>query len=373
MTSVFFLLSLGCAGALHLRTKGESAKWKEAKKPIFYMTAMGKLASKHQTRLWLSSIRNVGKYDGEVVMVTDQAGCLAKNLVGLLGEKIQDKSNEAVDVYSGGETCTEKTEKTEKKCTQKGNVYMVKVKSTTNIKEMKSQKAKAWTNIRAAGLKPRYIVHTDQDIVFGSELKAFLQNVDVLEVTDATPLLALFVDQGVTKGQLHTGIVVMFPGNKTETCLNDWGAKILTTHSTKYKGLKESQEEIAEWKDKKSASVDKKSASVDHVTAHGDFDGLMTEEAGAKIEAELLGPDQRALACTASCRPKGGNPGIVKMPAQYLLMPTKGSLNKGARAAFIHFTNTNRWKSIKAPDMQKYFTSVLGLEDNMDFFKYEEC
>jgi len=334
MTSVFLLLSFGSAAAIHMRTKTSSEKVSEAKKPVFYMTAMAKLASKHQTRLWLSTIRQVGKYDGEIVMVTDKADCLAKNLGEKLlgGPKIQEKSTEAVDVYPGGEN--------------KGHVYMVKVPTTTNVKEMKQQKAKAWQNIRTVGLKPSYIVHTDQDIVFGDELKSFLQTVDVLDVTGDTPNLALFVDQGVTKGQLHTGIVVMFPGEKTETCLNEWGAKILKTKSSKYHGLKDSHTEVV------------------------DFDGELTETAGAKMEAEFFGPDQRALATVKSC--KAGK-GIVKMAAQYLMMPTGGALAKGARAAFVHFTNTNRWKSIKNPTMQKYFSTTLGLDAGMDFFEYETC
>jgi len=330
MTSVFLLLSFGCAAAIHMRTKTTSAKGREANKPVFYMTAMGKLTSKHQTRLWLSSVRQVGKYDGEIVMVTDNADCLAKNFGEKLlgGAKIQERSTEAVDVYPGGE--------------QMGNVYMVKVATTSDVKAMKQHKAKAWQNIRIAGLKPSYIVYTDQDIVIGDDLKAFLQTVDELVVPDATPLLALFVDQGVTKGQLHTGIVVMFPGDKTETCLNEWADKIIHTKSSKYRGFKDS----------------------------GDFDGEMTEAAGAEIEAEFFGPDQRALGKTGSCR---ADKGIIKMSPQYLMMPTGKALDQGARATFIHFTNTNRWKSIKNPTMQKYFSTTLGLDSSMDFFAYETC
>jgi hypothetical protein len=287
--------------------------------PVFYMTAMAKLANKHQTRLWLQSLRHTGKWMGDVVIVTDKPKCL-ENIFGLAllgGAKIDEKDD--IIVYPGGEGI--------------GKVYFIKAKATTSVKMMKQEKAMAWINIREVGLNPTYIIHTDQDIVFGKDVNKIVGTVNALEPGHT---MALFRDQGVTKGQLHTGIIFVMPGENTDKCLADRGKKILKTSASKYRGF--SRE-------------------------------TLTEEAGEQLEAEVMGPDQRALHGTASC--KAGK-GIYMLPKEDLMMPSSGSLGKGKTATFIHFTNTNRWKSIKPETKKKYFTSVLGLSE-MEWVGYETC
>merc|ERR1719217_1008881 len=56
--------------------------WKDdpEAKPVFFAIIMGKLAYRHQVSLWLSSLRNLGQYKDEVVLVTDKPDCLAVTL-----------------------------------------------------------------------------------------------------------------------------------------------------------------------------------------------------------------------------------------------------------------------------------------------------
>merc|ERR1719387_3461253 len=70
-------------------------------KPIFYQIVMGSFPFRKQYKLWLGALRETGKYDGTVVIVTDKPGCivsgLGKELLG--GER--SYSDENVDVYPG--------------------------------------------------------------------------------------------------------------------------------------------------------------------------------------------------------------------------------------------------------------------------------
>merc|ERR1712146_567420 len=75
-----------------------------------------------------------------------------------------------------------------------GKIYVYKQTATTNIRVMKQQKALAWKNVRNLNLNPSFIVHTDQDIIFGGDLNVFVDYVKNRFKSD-TPLLALFKDQ----------------------------------------------------------------------------------------------------------------------------------------------------------------------------------
>merc|ERR1719399_2588916 len=70
-------------------------------KPIFYQIVMGSFPFRKQYQLWLGALRQVGKYDGTVVMVTDKPGCIENGLGhDLLGGK-KTYSDEHVDIYPG--------------------------------------------------------------------------------------------------------------------------------------------------------------------------------------------------------------------------------------------------------------------------------
>merc|ERR1712100_642321 len=142
-------------------------------------------------------------------------------------------------------------------------------------KVMKQEKAKALENVQNIGLQPSFVVHTDQDIVFAEDVNPVVNEVNQLEPGYT---MALFNDQGVSKGQLHTGIIFLFPGNTTNACLAQWGEKILTTASSSYKGF---------WEE--------------HLDDQDKF----------------VGPDQKALAATAECQ-KGK--GIKILDPSYLMM-----------------------------------------------------
>merc|ERR1719172_573659 len=68
-------------------------------KPIFYQIVMGSFPFRHQYKLWMASLREVGKYDGTVVIVTDKPGCIEEGLGDkLLGGKMT-YSDKEVDIY----------------------------------------------------------------------------------------------------------------------------------------------------------------------------------------------------------------------------------------------------------------------------------
>merc|ERR1719389_442622 len=118
---------------------------------------------------------------------------------------------------------------------------------------MKNEKTRAWENVRNAAIPHPVssIIYTDEDIVIASDLyqrsepapgqepehekdgtvhkvPGFMQTVRALEKKGDHPL-ALFKDHGRSAGELHTGVVVIFPGEQTEECLGTWGIQMKRT------------------------------------------------------------------------------------------------------------------------------------------------
>jgi len=336
------LALLGVVSALQLHSKSADLQLdKDRSEPIFYMTAMDKLANKHQTRLWLSSVRHSGQWKGEVVIVTDHPDCLEQNLGKDLlgGGKIE--STDTMNVYPGGEGM--------------GKVYFLKLATTKNVREMKEQKSMAWKNMAKLGLNPSFIVYTDQDIVFGNDVNHVIRDAKA-NLQGRGYTMALFRDQGQSKGEMHTGIIFMFPSQATDKCLEEWSAKILTIKAGKYHGFNSVQE---------GTELSEEPAAIDLTKQ----DAALDEAAGEKVEAEMMGPDQRALGKTHSCKEGSG---IAFLDSSFLMMPTKSKLNSRAKATFLHFTNTNRWKAIGNEVMKKYFVETLGLKPQ-EWFEYEKC
>merc|ERR1740117_1871806 len=92
---------------------------------------------------------------------------------------------------------------------------------------MKLEKARGWLNIAKASVPHPVssIIYTDEDVVIGKSIHEFVALVRDLESSKHT--LALFRDTGASAGELHTGVVIMFPGMGTDQCLQAWG-KALT-------------------------------------------------------------------------------------------------------------------------------------------------
>merc|ERR1719265_2962201 len=134
--------------------------------------------------------------------------------------------------------------------------------------------------------------------------------------------LALFKDTGVTYGELHTGVVAIFPGEATETCLSEWSKKLgkngrIQAREGKRHAFKEDSRE-------------------DWSSEAGSKEGELTQEG-----MEVLGPDQRALHSTKSCKTSktGEHGGIKILPEEYFWFPTASGLKEGKQAEFVHFTN----------------------------------
>jgi len=305
------------------------------KKPVFYVIVMGNLAYRHQVSLWLSSLRKLGGFKDEVVLVTDKPVCLAATLTEakLLGPQISSDDN--VDIYGPGEGYA-------------GNVHLMKRPKTGSIYKMKMEKTRAWQNIQLAAIPHPVssIIYTDEDVTIGKDLTDFVSLVRSLEGQQHT--LALFKDTGDSAGQLHTGVVVVFPGEATDQCLQMWG-----------KNLKRiTMEKIMQKREK----AFKKEKALKENAKELEVEGMDELE-----QEELMsgGPDQRALGGSKECKAKDGHDGISLFPEHYFWFPTAAGLKSGQRAQFVHFTNTNRWKSIKPAVIKQYLTDI-GIPEHID-------
>eukprot|EP00746_Dinoflagellata_sp_MGD_P158049 gnl/MRDRNA2_/MRDRNA2_86373_c0_seq9.p1 gnl/MRDRNA2_/MRDRNA2_86373_c0~~gnl/MRDRNA2_/MRDRNA2_86373_c0_seq9.p1 ORF type:complete len:111 (+),score=24.54 gnl/MRDRNA2_/MRDRNA2_86373_c0_seq9:139-471(+) len=105
----------------------------------------------------------------------------------------------------------------------------------------------------------------------------------VKQLANLKHTLALFQDTGASAGELHTGIVVMFPGTHTDACLQSWAKKLTgvrigssgpvenTIHAPAKPGL--INEDVAETEDVADVDIEMKE------------DQLLAEE------IEAMGPD----------------------------------------------------------------------------------
>jgi len=167
----------------------------------------------------MASLREVGKYDGTVVFVTDKPGCISQGLgEKLLGGKMT-YSDKNVDIYPG---------------TGKGQVHILKVKKGRSIKAIKMQKTKVWQNLANAKIEHPVssVVYTDTDVVIGRDLSSFMSYEKSLETKQHTVALFPDIGSGAWEGaensispvnNVHTGIVVMFPNKHSQACLKEWG------------------------------------------------------------------------------------------------------------------------------------------------------
>jgi len=303
-------------------------------KPVFYVVIMGRLAYRHQVSLWLSSLRKLGGYQDEVVVVTDKPTCLAKTLTEaqLLGPMLSSDDN--VDIFGPAEGSA-------------GNIHMIKRPVAHSINRMKLEKARGWLNVKVAAIphKVSSIIYTDEDVVIGKDVSDFVSMVRDLESSKHT--LALFRDTGASAGELHTGVVVMFPGAHTDQCLQDWG-KSLT--GVRIGSAQFSDENVKE----SGGEAVKESAEADINEDH-----LLKEEIAA------MGPDQQALGRTRSCKRGAGHDGIRILPRRYFWLPTPAGLNRQQTHEFVHFTNTGRWKIISHGTIKKYLVKI-GIPAHID-------
>merc|ERR1719240_930739 len=294
--------------------------------PIFYQIVMGSFPFRKQYKLWLGALREKGKYDGTVVIVTDKPGCivsgLGKDLLG--GEKTY--SDESVDIYPG---------------TENGKIHILKVKTARSVIGIKMHKSKAWSNIAKAKIDTPVssIIYTDTDVVVAEPIQQWLSYEKSLEKKGFT--LAVFPDIGQMKDisqNLHTGVVVMFPTQASKTCIRSWGQHL-------------------------------GGGSDDPAPIHH-FGNSLLQTNKSKTELKTKGVDQQALVQALECK---ANNGIHKMPTNYLSFPNTHQLNKGTTTLFMHITNTGQWKNICDTTKETFFYKKLGLSKDIDFLAKGHC
>lgn len=323
---VIALVAAQLASAIRVRVMEEV----QESKPVLYSVVMGCLATRNQVRLLVGSARQVGGFAGSIVLVTDKPDCLAKTLGNELlgGEK--ESSTAAADTYPGVEG---------------GKIYIVKARNTDDVREMKAQKTMAFKNIGVAQIEHPVssAIYMDEDMVVGKNLDEFLSFVRAKE-QDGQNFLSVFNDVGHSQGELHTGVIVMHPGEKLEKCMQAWKVKILASNPTN---------NITEAKDPLCDRSEKFSHPLEAVSL---------VETSSKVS--LQGVDQIALASTKECH------GLGIIPEKFLLMPTEEGVKQKQVAEFVHFTNTWRAGKISLPAKQMYFKQI---GTTVDPFGETEC
>jgi len=407
-TNTVLLLSALLQGVAGLKTSSfynrKTSIQADEGKPVFYAVIMGNLAFRHQVSMWLGSLRQVGGWKGEAVIVTDHAKCLAKTLLEakLLGPMLT--SDENVDIFGPAEGYA-------------GNVHLVKRPLAHSINKMKLEKARAWLNLKNAAIPHPVssVIYTDEDVVIGKNIANFVGVIRELEKAKHT--LALFRDTGSAAGELHTGVVAMFPGEATDKCLQAWGKKLTGV------GIGSAQVQIGEApadlnKMRKTKMVTRQKfpypdflinnatwgsamfmeGPSETVEVYEDDGTDVVPKPDAKAEASLnvneaeenldikedtllqeelveMGPDQQALGRTQECKRQKGHDGVRILPKQFFWLPTAPGLRSGRQAEFVHFTNTGRWKLISHNTIKTYLTKI-GVDPNIDPMGYvhdKEC
>lgn len=325
---------MGLATANTLNIPDTKTALNQGGHPVFYAVVMGNLAYRHQVSLWLYSLRKVGNWNQEAVLATDKPGCLVKTLQEskVIGDLIS--SDEEVEVYGPGEGMD-------------GNTHIVRRPHADSINKMKLEKARAWHNIEAAKL-PRpvaFIMYTDEDIVIAKDVHNFMgEYVTRIALHPNKFTIALFQDTGKSQGELHTGIVAIFPTPGTVECLSAWGKKLTGIDTSDYSETQPTPEDVKELNLKEkplwtgSDAFDSDQESIDNW--------------------EYEGPDQKNLGKTKQCFSTSEHHGIAIFPKSALWFPDVEGMAQGNRAEFVHFTNTGRWRMIDEAAIKKYLETI---------------
>jgi len=303
-------------------------------KPVFYQIVMGSFPFRKQYKLWLGALRQVGKYDGTVVIVTDKPGCIENGLgKDMLGGK-SEYSDDDVDIYPG---------------TGNGKIHILKVFTPKSVLGIKMHKSKAWANIQKAKIEHPVssIVYTDTDVVVAQDVNEWLKYEKSLEKKRYT--LAVFPDLGQLEDvsqNLHTGVVVMFPTARSQSCIKSWGRQL--------------------------GGGSDDPAPIHHFGSSLLQNGKIVQEGASKRRQRNLykGVDQQALIRAKECNAEDG---ILKMPEHYLSIPDAHMLQKGKTSLFMHITNTGRWKTIHKDTKAHFFYNHLGLSEEIDFEARGAC
>eukprot|EP00746_Dinoflagellata_sp_MGD_P158588 gnl/MRDRNA2_/MRDRNA2_86503_c0_seq5.p1 gnl/MRDRNA2_/MRDRNA2_86503_c0~~gnl/MRDRNA2_/MRDRNA2_86503_c0_seq5.p1 ORF type:complete len:366 (+),score=68.63 gnl/MRDRNA2_/MRDRNA2_86503_c0_seq5:94-1191(+) len=345
------ILCLAMAHALRMNSNITSYT---STKIAFHAVAMGPLASFNQIQTLVSSLRNVGKFQGPIVLTTDRPHCLRKNLQQSdLGAQVQ----------------------------------IVTVNHTKDKNTMKMEKARVWQHMQDAGIPDAAaIVQIDTDVIIGKDLQEFLGEVEMLAADP--PATALFHDQGIHGNGPHTGIMVTFATEKSSKCLKDWSRKM--ANMCIVQELDEDGKEMEKcqcgilyprskcdklpfpqylkypskycvkackvWKNENNfKEIERSDVEVEKLKV----EQQETEESSEKEEEnQQVMFDQQAMRSSASCM---GRNNMHWLDKKYFLLPS----DKTGRwdAEFVHATNTYRIKDgiVSADTLDDYIRDDLHL------------
>eukprot|EP00747_Dinoflagellata_sp_TGD_P178599 gnl/TRDRNA2_/TRDRNA2_27806_c0_seq1.p1 gnl/TRDRNA2_/TRDRNA2_27806_c0~~gnl/TRDRNA2_/TRDRNA2_27806_c0_seq1.p1 ORF type:complete len:362 (+),score=23.01 gnl/TRDRNA2_/TRDRNA2_27806_c0_seq1:31-1116(+) len=325
--------------------------------PVFYTAAMLDYGKRNLIKVWMKSLRQLGGFKGPVIIITDNVRCVAAAL-------------EAID--PGDETIIDKFHHKRNEYISLGNrTFIVESRQfsfdiTGDL--AKTQKQQVWDYITLLPIvAPTSAIWLDLDIVVGKSLNTFLDHVAHLEKAKPNefyepknlqqgnltlvPNIALVEDH--LPGEVHTGMMVVFPHQTARVCMNAWRKTLLC------------------------------------VDAFGPFMGpllcrdawnatlikpLPTPNATAELDAgKVSGDDQKALWNTAECKKKGGihimdRKELLKFPTEDYINAALHGSKKGAIREFTHFTFTGRMWTIRTRRILQFYYDVLHLPRDMDPF-----
>lgn len=339
MRACLLFLLASSAGALEIRPKDVLYEVSQTNyalshgKPIFYQIVMGSFPFRKQYKLWLGMLRQNGKYDGTVLIVTDKPGCVANGLgEQLLGGAKLPESDDHVDIYPG---------------TGNGKVHILKVKTPRSVLGIKMHKGRAWNNLKLAKVDHEVssIVYTDTDVFVAEDVNQWLGYANGLAKRKHS--LALFPDIGQLEDatqNLHTGVVVMFPTKASQRCIIEWSKQL--------------------------GGGDDDPAPINH------FGSSLIQKDMGRDQLKVKGVDQQALVKTRACHKHGApdpTDGVFTMPSSYLSFPGPKELHKGKTSLFMHITNTGRWKQTSEEEKATFFYKKLKVSKEIDFMTKGHC
>lgn len=203
-------------GALTLR---EDSAIRKPRDVTFFSVAFARNSMAHLTRTHIRSLRELGGFDGPIVIGTDMPGCLAKTLGPMvLGEGAQPVTKDNVAIFPDpkGASATR-------------TIHIIDLHDTQYVRGPAAWPKMGYELVKTAArqlcskahlpTKLDIVIIIDSDIITTQPVLPFLQSLSHVK----TPM-AVFHEKADSDQKFHCGFVVSLPGS--DKCLSQWEAEI---------------------------------------------------------------------------------------------------------------------------------------------------
>eukprot|EP00440_Ansanella_granifera_P052627 gb/GFBE01057060.1/.p1 GENE.gb/GFBE01057060.1/~~gb/GFBE01057060.1/.p1 ORF type:complete len:306 (+),score=52.67 gb/GFBE01057060.1/:1-918(+) len=173
--------------------------------PTVVYIAHGPVAGDIMLQTSLKTLREVGKWQGNVAIITDKRQCFENSTLPLA---------KAVGLWP----------------------IVIETEQRKDVLHMKRDKTQLFGLLEKAGMRTDWVLYLDVDMMIGADIHNFL---DLLRLKPYAEKPLLMYKQGQTPWEqepkadepYHSGIISMRKSNETEACLKQWAAE---TDSGKY-------------------------------------------------------------------------------------------------------------------------------------------